>query len=84
MTDAEVLAELGARMRASREALGLIQQEVSVQAGFNRAYLSFMELGRRNPGVLTVVRVASVLGVDPAEWFKGLSPGVGGLPARPR
>lgn len=61
---------LGRNVRRQREALGASQEEIAFRAGMNRAYLSDVERGARNPTVRVVGRLAKALGIDPAELFR--------------
>jgi transcriptional regulator with XRE-family HTH domain len=47
-----------------REAAGLSQYKLSRKAGLSRQALSLLELGEREPGWITVQRLANALGVD--------------------
>ncbi len=60
----------GANVRARREQLGYSQEELAFRAGVNRAYLSDVERGERNPTINVVDRIAVGLGVDPADLFR--------------
>jgi transcriptional regulator with XRE-family HTH domain len=59
-----MLGALGHALRAQREALGRTQAEVAAEAKVNRAYLSELESGRRNPTVTTLARLGAALGVS--------------------
>jgi transcriptional regulator with XRE-family HTH domain len=59
----------GANVRANRERLGYSQEELAFRAGLNRAYLSDVERGERNPTIKVVDRIAEGLGVDPSILF---------------
>jgi len=61
---------LGRNIRRIRDECGLSQEEVAFRAGMNRAYLSDVERGSRNPTVRVVGRIAKALGVDPVEHFR--------------
>ena len=61
---------LGRNVRQQREALGASQEEIAFRAGMNRAYLSDVERGARNPTVRVVGRLAKALGVDPSELLR--------------
>jgi transcriptional regulator with XRE-family HTH domain len=64
---------LGRNIRRIRDNAGLSQEEVAFRAGLNRAYLSDVERGTRNPTVRVAGRIASALGVEPAELFRVVS-----------
>lgn len=59
--DAAVLQRLGARLRARREALGRSQADVAEAAGVHVTYMSGLERGLRNPSILVLRAVCSVL-----------------------
>lgn len=61
---------LGRNIRRLREERELSQEEVAFRAGMNRAYLSDVERGARNPTVRVAGRIAKALGVDPVELFR--------------
>ncbi len=52
---------LGHRIRHLRERLGLSQEELAERANLHWTYVSGLERGRRNPGLSTLVRLASAL-----------------------
>lgn len=67
--DAEILAELGARLRALRDATGMTQAEVAQQADLVRMTVSRAENGE-NPNLLTVVKLLRVYGrLDALDSF---------------
>lgn len=68
----------GERIRDQRLRLGLSQDEVAHLAGMNVSNYGKIERGIGNPVLHTVVRLAVVLGIDPAELVAGL--GVEHLP----
>jgi transcriptional regulator with XRE-family HTH domain len=55
---------VGENVRAYRLAAGLSQQEVANRMGVDRAYVSGLELGQRNPTVVTLWHAAQALGVE--------------------
>jgi transcriptional regulator with XRE-family HTH domain len=61
---------LGRNVRRLREEQGASQEEVAYRAGLNRAYLSDVERGARNPTVRVAGRIAKALDVDPSELFR--------------
>jgi len=61
---------LGRNVRRVREGLGASQEEIAFKAGLNRAYLSDVERGERNPTVRVVGRLAKALAVEPMELFR--------------
>jgi transcriptional regulator with XRE-family HTH domain len=76
-TFSEALAvEFGKRVRETRLGLDppVSQEALADLAGVHRTYISHLELGKGAPTLDTIVRVASALGVDPAELVRGLRP----------
>jgi transcriptional regulator with XRE-family HTH domain len=55
---------VGDNVRRYRLAAGLTQQEVANRMGVDRAYVSGLELGQRNPTVVTLWHAAHALGVE--------------------
>ena len=61
---------LGQNVRAHRKAKGLSQEQLALDAGMKRAYLSDLERGTRNPSIRALERLATALGVEPAELVR--------------
>lgn len=53
----------GTAVREARHALGLSQEELAARCRLHRTYLADVERGERNPSLLSIVRIASGLGV---------------------
>jgi transcriptional regulator with XRE-family HTH domain len=51
--------------------LAWTQKQLAERAAIQRSYLGDLELGRRNPSVRTLVKVANALGVGVAELLEG-------------
>ena len=54
-------------LRAERE---LSQEELADRAGISRQYLSRLEIGRHDPSLSTLVKLAKALGVKPGELLE--------------
>lgn len=65
-------AVLGANVAAARKQAGLTQEALGLKADLHPTEVNRLERGRRNPGLLTIVRVARGLEVAPAELLRGL------------
>jgi transcriptional regulator with XRE-family HTH domain len=65
-------AELGARVRARREELGLSQEALAAQTGVHWTFIGQVERGQRNISLHNLLKVAAGLGVDPGELVTGL------------
>jgi len=61
---------LGRNVRKQRQARGLSQEELALEAGMKRSYLSEMERGLRNPTVRALGRLADALEIDPIELLR--------------
>lgn len=70
----------GERVRACRLGLGLSQEDMAHLAEIHWTNWGKIERGQSNPSLTTIVRVAGVLGVDPAELIGGIT--LGDLPDR--
>ncbi len=67
-----LLAELGQRVRALREATGLSQEEFAKRIDVHRTEISSIERGRREPRLSVLLILASGLDVEVGELLKGL------------
>jgi transcriptional regulator with XRE-family HTH domain len=64
--------EFGNRVRALRQQRRLSQERLGELVGISKNYLSSVELGQRNVGLLTVLKLGHALGVEPASLIEGL------------
>lgn len=55
---------VGENVRRARLAAGLTQEQFSERCGFSQQYLSDLELGKRNPTIITIYELAQSLGVS--------------------
>lgn len=62
---------LGANVRRLRKVRGVSQEELALEAGMKRSYVSDLERGTRNPSVRALGRLADALAVEPAELLRG-------------
>jgi transcriptional regulator with XRE-family HTH domain len=65
-------AILGANLRSARERAGLTQEALGHRADFHPTEVNRIERGRRNPGLLTIVRLAAALQIPASELLVGL------------
>jgi transcriptional regulator with XRE-family HTH domain len=65
-------AELGARIRHHRQALGLSQEGSAEGSVLHWSYIGQVERGQRNLSLHNLLRIAEVLGVDPGDLVTGL------------
>ena len=64
---------LGARLRELRTALDLSQEDVAHMSAMHVSNYGKIERGLANPNLHTLLRIASVLEVDPGVLIAGLS-----------
>jgi transcriptional regulator with XRE-family HTH domain len=69
---------VGANVRRLRLAAGLSQAALSERMGVDRAYVSGLEKGERNPTIVTLWHTAKALGVKVRALFDEPASGVGG------
>jgi transcriptional regulator with XRE-family HTH domain len=65
----DVRGMVGRNVRRLRIAAGLSQAELAERMGVDRAYVSGLELGRRNPTIVTLWHVGKALGVKLRLFF---------------
>jgi transcriptional regulator with XRE-family HTH domain len=61
---------VGANVRKLRLSVGISQAELATRMGVDRAYVSGLEAGQRNPTVVTLWHLAKALNVKMRELFK--------------
>lgn len=64
----------GGTLRRLRDAAGLSQERVAQEADLTTGYISDLERGLKAPGLVTIIRLASALGVAPADMLKDFTP----------
>ena len=58
---------VGANFARHRRARGLTQEQVAELSGFSQQYISGLELGRRNPTLVTLFELAQAVGAKPQD-----------------
>jgi len=66
--------ELGQRVRARREKLGISQEQLGRDSGLHWTFVGQVERGQRNLSFHNLLKLAAGLDVDPAELVKGIRP----------
>jgi transcriptional regulator with XRE-family HTH domain len=69
----DVVQLLGANVRRHRQLKGMTQEQLALEAGMERSYVSDLERGTRNPTVRALGRLAEALGVEPKELLEAHS-----------
>ena len=65
----DVRRVVGRNVKRLRIAAGLSQAELAARMGVDRAYVSGLELGQRNPTIVTLWHIAEALGVKLRSFF---------------
>ena len=66
----DVVQLLGANVRRCRKLRGMTQEQLALEVGMERSYVSDLERGTRNPSVRALGRLAEALGVEPKELLE--------------
>ena len=66
------MEQLGRRVREARKATGLSQAAFAEKAGMDRLYYGRIELGKQNPTVNMLLRIALEADVEAASLLSGL------------
>ena len=61
---------VGKNVRLARQAIGLTQEQLALDAGLDLTYVGGIERGRRNPTVMALAKIAAALRVEPADLLK--------------
>lgn len=69
MTIEEKLDVVITRIRKIRIEKGISQQELANIANFSQSFLANVESGKKKPSLLTILRIAEALNVNPREFF---------------
>jgi len=66
----EISKKLGKNLKRIRTRKGMSQGDIYRSTGMDRAYLSSLENGKRNPTLSNIKKIAEALGVEPYELLK--------------
>lgn len=66
----DVVQLLGANVRRCRKLKGMTQEQLALEVGMERSYVSDLERGTRNPSVRALGRLAEALKVEPKELLE--------------
>ena len=59
----------GLTIKRLRKAVKLSQQDVASKAGFDRSYVTLIELGKKNPTMTVVEKLAAIVSPSVQEFF---------------
>ena len=65
------MGNLGRNLRAARRRLGLTQEQVAERSGVQAGEVSRVELGKRDPRVSTLEKLAVAVEVEPGQLLAG-------------
>lgn len=57
----------GMALRKLRKSSGLSQEELALEAGIQRNFVSLIELGRNQPSITTIFKLADALSIRPSK-----------------
>jgi len=60
----------GQVLRTIREQHGLSQEQLGLESGYHRTYISMLERGQKTPTLTTILQLASVLNISAAELVR--------------
>lgn len=72
MRDATILRRFGKAVRERRLTLGMTQERLAEAAELHENYISRLETGRQEPGLLVLLRLARALRVKAEELLRNL------------
>ena len=68
----DVRTRVGLNVQRRRRERGLTQEELAARAQIHQTYLSGVEVGKRNPSILVLERIAAALNYDIEDVFRRL------------
>jgi transcriptional regulator with XRE-family HTH domain len=66
----DIRRRVGRNVRKYRAELGFSQEDLALECGLHRTYVSGVERGIRNPTVLVLDKIAKSLNVAPAKLLE--------------
>lgn len=60
----------GRVLRDIRKESGLSQEQLGFESGYHRTYISFLERGKKNPSLSTILDLAETLRVPASEMIR--------------
>lgn len=67
MEPAEIMRDVGQRVRRLRTRLGLSQEQLGFESGLHRNYIGGIERGERNVAIVNIAKLAKALRVRPRD-----------------
>ena len=69
VTDGDVQAAFGRRIRTLRKREGLSQEQLAFRCGLDRTYVGGVERGERNISIVNIEKIARALGLSLRDLF---------------
>jgi transcriptional regulator with XRE-family HTH domain len=69
MDISEQLQYIIKRIKAIRVKNGVSQMELSLRSNLSQSFIANLEKGKKQPSVLTLIRIADALNVNPQDFF---------------
>ena len=69
MAKIKSLIQIGSKIRAIREARGISQEQMAMDAGLDRAYYGRIERGEVNVAALNLLKIAKSLEAEVGDFF---------------
>ena len=70
--DREFVKKFGKRLASLRKAQNLSQEELASRANMHAVAITYIETGKRKPGITSLYKLAKGLGISVEDLFKGL------------
>lgn len=71
-TDKEFTKNFGKQLAKLRKAKRMSQEKLASEAGMHAVAITYIETGKRRPGLTSIYKLAKALGVQPQDLFKDL------------
>lgn len=69
MTNEEIHKYVIDKIKFTRLSKGLSQLEVCARGNFSQSFYTHVESGRNQPSLMTIIRIAQVLEINPRDFF---------------
>jgi len=65
----EQLQHIIGKIKSIRTIKGVSQMELSLRSNLSQSFIANLEKGKKQPSVLTLIRIADALNVNPQDFF---------------
>ncbi|UAY55693.1 helix-turn-helix domain-containing protein [Arachidicoccus terrestris] len=63
---------VGNKLKEARIEKGISQEDLSINSGLDRSYISMLERGKRNPTLLVIFKLCQTLDISPNLLIKNI------------